>query len=83
MAANQNQPIWITVPAKAAGILQGKLTLRWTGGEISQPFTVHVHNVTMKKPRLWDHQLVVFRLRNAWRCLPATRSSRSPTSIGD
>jgi hypothetical protein len=53
VAAGQNQPIWITVPAKAAGELQGMLTLQWSGGELSQPFTVHVHNVTMKKPRLW------------------------------
>ena len=53
VAANQNQPIWITVPAKAPGILHGNLTLRWTGGQLSQPFTVHVHRVAMKKPRLW------------------------------
>ncbi len=52
VAANQNQPLWITIPAKAPGELQGKLTLRWNGGEISRPFTVHVHNVKMKKPRL-------------------------------
>jgi hypothetical protein len=53
VAANHNQPVWITVPAKVPGDLQGKLTLHWTGGEISRPFTVHVHNVKMKKPRLW------------------------------
>jgi hypothetical protein len=53
VAANQNQPVWITVPAKAPGDLQGKLTLQWSGGKISRPFTVHVHSVTMKKPRLW------------------------------
>jgi hypothetical protein len=52
VAAGQNQPVWITVPAKAPGELQGKLTLQWKGGEIIRPFTVHVHNVTMKKPRL-------------------------------
>jgi hypothetical protein len=53
VAANQNQPVWITVPAKAPGTLRGNLTLRWTGGQLSQPFTVHVHRVTLKKPRLW------------------------------
>jgi hypothetical protein len=56
VAANQNQPIWITVPAKAPGELHGKLTLQWNGGEISGeidvPFTVHVYNVKMNKPRL-------------------------------
>jgi hypothetical protein len=53
VAAHQNQPVWITVPAKTPGDLQGKLTLQWSGGQISRPFTVHVHNVTMKKRRLW------------------------------
>lgn len=53
VAANQNQPVWITVPAKSPGTLQGKLTLRWNGGELSRPFTVQVHNVKMNKPRLW------------------------------
>jgi hypothetical protein len=53
VAANQNQPIWITIPAKAPGDLQGKLTLKWNGGEISRPFAIHVHNVKMNKPRLW------------------------------
>ncbi|MCC6126176.1 MAG: DUF4091 domain-containing protein [Pirellulales bacterium] len=52
VAANQNQPIWITVPAKSPGVLQGKLTVRWNGGEIGRPFTVRVHNVKMNKPRL-------------------------------
>jgi hypothetical protein len=53
VAAGQNQPIWITIPAKTPGDLHGTLTLKWTGGELNRPFTVHVHNVTMKKPRLW------------------------------
>jgi hypothetical protein len=52
VAAGQNQPVWITVPAKTPGKLQGKLTLRWNGGELSRPFTVQVHNVKMNKPRL-------------------------------
>jgi hypothetical protein len=52
VAANQNQPIWITVPAKTPGVLQGKLTVRWQGGEIVRPFTVRVRNVKMNKPRL-------------------------------
>jgi hypothetical protein len=52
VAANQNQPIWITVPAKAPGELQGKLTLQWNGGETSRPFTVHIHKVKLNKPRL-------------------------------
>jgi len=52
VAANQNQPIWITIPAKTPGEWHGKLTLRWAGGEIGRPFTVHVLNVKMNKPRL-------------------------------
>ena len=52
VAADQNQPIWITVPAKTPGKLSGKLTLRWKRGEMSVPFSVHVHNVKMNKPRL-------------------------------
>lgn len=53
VAADQNQPIWVTIPAKTPGELHGTLVLKWSGGEISRPFAVHVHYVTMKKPRLW------------------------------
>jgi hypothetical protein len=53
VAADQNQPVWITIPAKTPGELHGTLTLKWSGGEISRPFTVQVHNVKMNKPRLW------------------------------
>jgi hypothetical protein len=53
VAADQNQPVWITIPAKTPGELRGTLTLTWSGGEISRPFAVHVHNVKMNKPRLW------------------------------
>ena len=53
VAENQNQPIWITVPACKPGVCQGVLTARWTGGEASRPFTVRVHDIQMKKPRLW------------------------------
>lgn len=52
VAENQNQPIWITVPACKPGVLKGVLTARWTGGEASQPFSVRVHDIQMKKPRL-------------------------------
>ena len=53
LAANQNQPIWITVPASKPGELKGQLVIRWTGGETTRPFTVCVHRVVMHKPRLW------------------------------
>jgi hypothetical protein len=53
VAANQNQPIWITIPAKAPGVLHGTLTVRAGDRELSAPLAVHVHNVRMGKPRLW------------------------------
>jgi hypothetical protein len=53
VAANENQPVWITVPARGPGVMRGTLTLRWSGGTASRSFTVQVHPVTMKKPRLW------------------------------
>jgi len=53
VAANQNQPIWITIFARSPGIYRGRLRLRWSGGELRQPFTIRVHNVRMKRPRLW------------------------------
>lgn len=51
--AKQNQPVWITVRARRPGTFSGMLTLRWSGGEVSQPFSVHVHKVRLNKPRLW------------------------------
>jgi hypothetical protein len=54
VAAAKNQPIWVTVPARTPGILKGVLNVQWSGGgPIAMPFTVHIHNVEMKKPRLW------------------------------
>lgn len=51
--ANQNQPVWITVRAREPGTMSGTLTLRWGGGEMRQPFSIHVHKVRLNKPRLW------------------------------
>ena len=45
VAENQNQPIWITVPACKPGVLKGVLTARWTGGAASQPFSVRVQDI--------------------------------------
>ena len=51
--AGRNQPVWITIPTTRPGRYKGTLTLSWTGGQIRQAFTTEVHNVRMKKPRLW------------------------------
>jgi hypothetical protein len=53
VSAAENQPVWVTVPARRPGEMRGLLTLRWSGGEVRQPFTIRVHNVRIKKPRLW------------------------------
>jgi hypothetical protein len=53
VAANQNQPVWITVPTNTPGTFCGTLVIRWDGGVLRCPFQVHVHNVRMKKTRLW------------------------------
>jgi len=58
VAANQNQPVWITFPAAKPGILRGELVVRFDGAELRRPFTVCVHHVRMKKPRL--------RITNWW-----------------
>jgi hypothetical protein len=53
VAANQNQPVWITIPARKAGNFTGELVVRYDGQELRRPFTVRVYDVRMKKPRLW------------------------------
>jgi hypothetical protein len=53
VAANQNQPVWITVPARKPGRFEGELVVRFDGNELRRPFAVCVHDVRMKKPRLW------------------------------
>ena len=41
------------MPACKPGVLKGVLTVRWTGGAASEPFLVRVHDIQMKKPRLY------------------------------
>ena len=53
VTANQNQPVWITVPAQSPGIFHGTLVVRWDGGVLRFPFQVNVRHVRMNKPRLW------------------------------
>lgn len=53
VAANQNQPIWITFPAKQPGTHSGTLTVDFDGVQLRQPFTIRVHDVRLGKPRLW------------------------------